>query len=437
MHGVPSNVMTDPRKLAIANELARARQFNLDLLSQVPEELSNRVLHPDFRPLRWHMGHVGMFESWMILEQAKGGQPPDKELARIYSTEYPRSELHDLPPMETALSFSAAVRDEVLAYLDTVDLDAEHQLTRNGYIFHNVITHEYQHTETIAYLLQHASLEFEQQPQIENSASPYAPEAVMIPGGEYAVGRQLEEPLFSYDNEWPRHKVKLTDFLLNDSPSTNSDFLEFLSAGGYERKELWSDAGWRWRNETEADKPFYWRPEGNGDWIQKTITGSIPLPLSHPVTLISFHEAQAFANFNGMRLPTEAEWEVAASWDPQQGRQLLYPWGDRNPPPADARHGQPLGWTEPAGKRRNRSPLGLYDMIGNIWEWTSTPFDGYPGFKPFPYPGYSEVWFDGLHQVVRGGCFVTGAPMLRATFRNWFYPRTRERFIGVRLARDA
>ena len=428
--------MTDNRKASLAAEIKRVREISLAQIDMVPATSLERMLHPDFRPLRWHLGHIGMFEDWWILQKAGGLPPTNAHLSHIYSTEYPRSELGNLPPIEDAIAFSGAVRDRVLDFLDRADLDADDPLLHDGYIFRNVITHEYQHTETIAYGMQMVDLGLDlQDPLTESQPLPVRRE-VHVPGGEYPIGRLRDEAHFSYDNEWPRHKVLLNDYYLDDYPVTNAEYLEFIEGGGYGRKELWGPEGWAWRESTDASQPLYWRQEAGG-WVQKTILGSLQLPLTHPVMLVSWFEAEAYANFRGKRLPTEAEWEVAACWDPDQGRQLTYPWGDDAPTAEWVQYADPWGWTAPAGEFLNRSPLGLYDMTGNIWEWTSTPFEGYPGFEAYPYAGYSQVWFDGLHRIARGGSFATQAPMLRATFRNWFYPRTRERFIGIRLARDA
>jgi iron(II)-dependent oxidoreductase len=429
--------LNDNRKDALAIELNRVRDLSLQLINQVPAEHLGTILHPDFRPLRWHIGHVGMFESWWILQQIMGGAPPDEQLAYLYSTEYPREQLHDLPTVETAIEFSRNVREQVLDYLQQVDLDHGHPLTANGYIFENIITHEYQHTETIAYLMQMIDPGRKVRELPSSVTEPPPRREIAIPGGTYTLGRLQSEPLFSYDNEWPRHAVELGAFLLDEYPTTNAEYLEFVEDDGYRNRELWSADGWAWLRSVDGTHPLYWRRDEDGAWLQQSFSGSFPLPRDHPVMLVGWYEAEAYARYRGKRLPTEAEWEIAAAWSPEAGRQLIYPWGDDPPTPDSAHFGDLQGWSEPVTAFRNTSPFGLQDMIGNIWEWTSTPFDGYPGFKPHPYPEYSQVWFDGFHRIARGGCFVTHHPMLRATFRNWFYPRTRERFIGIRLAKDA
>ncbi len=427
--------MTDPRKTAIEGDLTAARNLILNLWNRVPDRDLNRTLHPDFRPLRWHLGHVGMYESRWVIEQAQGGACPDAELCYLFSTENPQSRLEDLPPREEVLAFSTRVRELALEFLEQVDLDAANPLTRDGYVFQNVLTHEYQHVETITYQLQMLELDLSAANDLDvTTEAPPKNREIHVPAGEHAVGRMRADPLFSYDNEWPRHTVQLDEFLLAQYPCTNAEFLEFVVDAGYRRKEFWSPEGWQWKQQTGAVQPLYWRAEHRA-WRQKTITGEIALPRAHPVMLIAYYEAEAYARYRGMRLPTEAEWEVAAAWDPDRGRQRTYAWGDEAPNSGRARYGQPLGWTAPVGQSGNVTPGGLHGMTGNIWEWTSTPFDGYPGFAAYPYPEYSQQWFDGQHRVVRGGSFASQAPMLRASFRNWFYPRTRERFIGVRLAR--
>jgi gamma-glutamyl hercynylcysteine S-oxide synthase len=217
---------------------------------------------------------------------------------------------------------------------------------------------------------------------------------------------------------------------------TNGDFLGFIAAGGYSRPEFWSDAGRRWLAESGAQAPKYWF-SSEGDWMTRVMDRTGRVDPRHPVCHVSWYEAEAFARFAGKRLPTEIEWEAAASWDPATGRKRVFPWGDEPASPELANLDQ-LGFgTAPVGAyRSNVSPIGCYGMIGDVWEWTSSDFRAWPGFEAFPYREYSEVFFGDEYKVLRGGSWATRPGAARNTFRNWDYPIRRQIFSGFRCARD-
>jgi ergothioneine biosynthesis protein EgtB len=232
------------------------------------------------------------------------------------------------------------------------------------------------------------------------------------------------------DNERPRHRVELGDYWIDRYPVTNGQYRQFIQADGYENSQWWTEAGWHWRLQHKITQPLYW--SADGAWDQ------------HPVCGVSWYEAAAYARFCGKRLPTEAEWEKAASWNPATARSQLYPWGD--PALTDtncdrakyANHFHQVGWTTPVNAYgANQSPLGCRDMLGNVWEWTDSWFQGYDGFQPYPYVGYSQVFFDGQHRVLRGGSWATRPWALRNSFRNWYYPTMRQLFAGFRCATSA
>jgi iron(II)-dependent oxidoreductase len=262
---------------------------------------------------------------------------------------------------------------------------------------------------------------------------------VKIPAGPFQMGSDgFPNVPFIYDNEQPVYTVHLDDFKMDRNLVTNADFAAFISSGGYAKESLWSAEGWQWKEENKIAAPLFWRRDsGDEYWRTQEMFEISEMQPDLPVTGVSWHEAEAYARFVGKRLPTEAEWEKAASWDPSTGTRRCFSWGNELP----ARHlanfndnlygPTPVG-TFPAGK----SAYGCFDMTGNVWEWTSTPFAGYPGFKYFPYPEYSETWFDGDHRVLKGGSWVTRAPILRCSFRNFFRPRFRIAFAGFRCAAD-
>ena len=262
---------------------------------------------------------------------------------------------------------------------------------------------------------------------------PVPDEMIEIPAGPFVMGTDC--PDFAYDNERRAHEVDLPAFALDPAPVTHRAYLEFIAAGGYREREFWSEAGWRWREETAAEAPLYWRRGEDGRWRRRRFDREAEPPPDEPVTHVSYWEAEAYARFAGKRLPTEAEWEKAALWDPAAGRARAYPWGDEPPTPERANLDQlafgpaPVG-AYPAGV----SAYGVHQMVGDVWEWTSSDFLPYPGFAAFPYPEYSEVFFGSDHKVLRGGSWATRPAVARGTCRNWDYPIRRQIFTGIRCA---
>jgi iron(II)-dependent oxidoreductase len=206
--------------------------------------------------------------------------------------------------------------------------------------------------------------------------------------------------------------------------------------GGYQKESLWSPEGWKWRQESGVEAPKYWLRDGT-DWCVRVMDRIRSVDPTLPVCHVCFYEAEAFARYAGKRLPTEKEWEVAASWDPARGRARRYPWGDEPATAERANLDQLAFGLAPVGAyAANWSPLGCYGMIGDVWEWTSSDFLPYPGYETFPYPEYSEVFFGNEYKVLRGGSWATRPGVIRNSFRNWDYPIRRQIFSGFRCARD-
>ena len=257
---------------------------------------------------------------------------------------------------------------------------------------------------------------------------------VRFPGGEVEHG--TDDRSTAYDNERPAHVVHVPPFWIDAHPVTNGEYLAFIEAGAYEQADVWSPDGWSWRQEAELSAPLYWE-RGHAAWTERFMDVLEPLSPRKPVSHICYWEADAYARWAGKRLPTEVEWEAAASWDPATASKGSYPWGEAAPSHDHANldallFGTTLVGSYPAGV----SPIGCWGMIGNVWEWTSTDFGGYPGYETFPYPEYSEVFFNEGTKVLRGGSWATRFGAIRNTFRNWDYPIRRQIFSGVRCARD-
>jgi iron(II)-dependent oxidoreductase len=258
---------------------------------------------------------------------------------------------------------------------------------------------------------------------------------VLIPGGAFTMGTSTEP--WALDNERPAHQVDVPAFFIDRAAVTNGQYAAFIDAGGYDDPRWWSPAGWQHRQSAGLTAPAHWQRDGDG-WAATTFGRTARVVPDEPVVHVCYHEAAAYAAWAGKRLPTEAEWEKAARHDPATGRSRRYPWGDD---PPDARHAnlgqQHLRPAAAGAFPEGVSPAGVHQLIGDVWEWTSTDFHGYPGFAAFPYREYSEVFFGPDYKVLRGGSFGTDRSACRGTFRNWDYPIRRQIFSGFRCARSA
>ncbi len=267
---------------------------------------------------------------------------------------------------------------------------------------------------------------------------------------------------FAYDNERPRHTVELEAFRVGAAPITNGSWMSFAEGGGYERREWWSDEAWHWKEEYDITHPGAWTDDGR-EWRLGRLEALHP---AKPVVHVSWFEADAFAKAHGVRLPTEAEWEKAATWDQATQTKRSWPWGEdapQAPAPgvrrlsADAHLGLPSHHGSGASSARRlranldarvygtapvgaypagASPCGALAMVGDVWEWTGSELRGYPGFVADPYKEYSEVFFGPDYKVLRGGSWATASRVAVPTFRNWDLPERRQIFAGVRIAQD-
>jgi iron(II)-dependent oxidoreductase len=300
-----------------------------------------------------------------------------------------------------------------------------------------IVQHEQQHDETMLATHQlrvgDPVLHAPTPPAPTDAARP--PAEVLVPAGPFVMGTSTEP--WALDNERPAHTVQVPAFAIDTTPVTCGRFVEFIEAGGYDQPQWWTGAGWRHRGEAGLAGPLFWHRDADGSWWRTRFGVTERVPPDEPVCHVGYYEAEAFARWAGRRLPTEAEWEKAARFDQATGRSRRYPWGDDDPGPEHANLGQRHLRPAPAGSYpAGESPLGVRQLIGDVWEWTSSEFAGYPGFNAFPYREYSEVFFGLGYRVLRGGSFGTDAAACRGTFRNWDYPIRRQIFAGFRCARD-
>ncbi|MDQ3890131.1 MAG: ergothioneine biosynthesis protein EgtB [Actinomycetota bacterium] len=427
-------------KEKVRGELLAARRRTLDLLARLPDDELVRPHSAIMSPLVWDLAHLGHFEElWLV--RALGDEPlADARYDDIYDAfRHERSERPSLPllPPSQARGYIGFVRERALELLEAVDLDDRERLTADGFVYGMVVQHEHQHNETMLATLQ--LREGEPYPLSEPEPPPVerpADTEVLVPQGPFLLGTD-DEP-WAYDNERRAHEVDLPSFWIDAGAVTNDAFLSFVDAGGYGDRRWWSEAGWEWCREERAESPRFWRREPDASWSVVRFGRAEPLALAAPVQHVSWYEADAYARWVDKRLPTEAEWEKAASWDAEAGRKRSFPWGDD--PPTAARANTAHGWFRPlpAGSfPAGASPYGCQQMIGDVWEWTASDFLPYRGFEAFPYREYSEVFFGSEYKVLRGGSWATHGTVARPTFRNWDLPVRRQIFAGFRCARDA
>jgi iron(II)-dependent oxidoreductase len=430
--------MTQDLRLAVAAELERARARTALLTDAVDDAELVRQHSPLMSPLVWDLAHVGNQEELWLVRDVGGREPVRRDIDELYDAfKHPRGDRPALPllgPAE-ARAYVGQVRDKALDVLDRVRLDEGRPLLADGFAFGMIVQHEQQHDETMLATHQLRAgapvLTSDPPPQ---SRVPVSGE-VLVPGGPFAMGTDTEA--WALDNERPAHTVEVPAFFIDAAPVTNSQYAEFIAAGGYDDPRWWSERGWAHRQAAGLTAPLHWQRDGDG-WAATTFGRTAPIVPDEPVVHVCFFEAQAYAAWAGRRLPTEAEWEKAARFDPATGRSRRFPWGDEAPEPRHANLGQRHLSPAPVGAYpEGASPLGVHQLIGDVWEWTSSGFHPYPGFAVFPYEEYSQVFFGGDYQVLRGGSFGTDRAACRGTFRNWDHPIRRQIFSGFRCARDA
>ncbi len=439
-------------KQRLVRQMEESRKRTLAMLEPLDDPVLTASHSELMAPLVWDLAHVGYFEELWISRRIDGRPPLIAEHDDIYDAfRHSRADRAELPLLDPvrARRYLKAVRELTLATLETIDLDRRDPLLADGYIFGLVLQHEQQHRETMLQTLQlwggkyppAADPEMLLPPEaaaasVTDAAAAVGPAAeTLVEGGEFLLGD--DGAAWAYDNERPHHVVTVAPFRIDTAPVTNRAYAAFIGDGGYRRESLWSPAGLEWLAGAGSgtDAPLGWQPEGDGDWSRLRFGHVETLPADEPVQHVNFHEAEAFARWAGRRLPTEIEWEYAAS---NGSRKTSWPWGEEGPARSRANLGAGSYRPAPVGSLpKGASRSGLVHLLGDVWEWTSSRFTGYPGFEAFPYREYSEVFFDGDYRVLRGGSWATEPGAIRTTFRNWDVPARRQIFAGFRCARDA
>jgi ergothioneine biosynthesis protein EgtB len=407
--------------------LADARRQTDKLFDLVcPDALYDRPI-PERHRIIFYLGHLEAFDWNLLRPHIPDVEPFDPRFDRLFAFGIdpvdgglPSDTPSDWPSVAEIRNYNHRVRQ-------TLD-DADHA----GLLLHMALEHRLMHAETLAYMLHQLPLDrkrAESQARVPQG-EPVRSERIEIPGGCATLGL-ARNGAFGWDNEFDQHQTGVPAFTIDRYKVTNAGYLQFVEAGGYQDRSLWSDAAWQWKSDARITHPAFWK-QVDGEWRYRAMFDEIPLPSDWPV-YVSRAEAAAYAQWAGQRLPTEAEWHRAV-YATSDGADRQFPWGDDPPEPA---HGYfDFARWDPAPVNafpRARSAFGLDGLLANGWEWTATPFAPFSGFGIHPgYPGYSADFFDGKHYVLKGGSPRTAACMLRRSFRNWFQPHYQYVYAGFR-----
>ncbi len=390
---ITTSVPTQTATADIVAALSASRERTFALVSRLEGDALERVHSPLLSPLVWDLGHIAAFEDLWI-SRTFGTEMLEPELIPVYDAdETPRRDRGTLPFLRTeaARDYLRRTRAHTLGLIASEN-PPDHLAAR----LELIIRHELQHNETMSQTLQVAGLAT----GLEHGADPtiscddHGLELIPLAGGSLLIGAASDG--FAYDNERPRHQVEVASFQIGRFPVSNAAWQDFMADGGYHRRELWSEPGWRWRRAEGIEAPLYW----NADGSLRRFDRRQPILATDPVCHISYFEAEAFARHHAARLPTEFEWEAAATIEPRGPEQLL--------------HG----------------------VQNSVWQWTSSEFNRYRGFRADPYPEYSEQFFGHGYRVLRGGAWLSSPRVATIPFRNWDLPERRQIFSGLRLARD-
>lgn len=449
-----SATVAHPSVIELDAQLREARQRTLELINDLSDE---QMIGPRLgivNPLRWEVGHVGYFQEYWVLRHFRGEAPTQPEADRLYdSARIAHDTRWDLPIPSKAdtLAYIQRILERVT---ERVGIDEGRKINGydEAYFIRLALLHECMHAEAITYTRQALGYPAPKMGiAVRNAPEQRAETAdgrcwattggplgdAEVPGGTFMMGSTSDQ-VFIFDNEQWAHPVTLSAFLIARTAVSNAEFMTFVEDGGYDRRELWTEEGWRWRETAQAQHPVYWQRQAGGPWLRRNFERWVPLEDRLPVLHVNWYEADAYCRWAGRRLPTEAEWEMAASAEPPSGRaalnlhKRLFPWGDE--PPTSERAN--LDWCAlgcvpvdalPAGE----SAFGCRQMIGNVWEWTASNFGPYPGFSPGPYREYSAPWF-GDHKALRGGCWTTRSGLIRNAYRNYYQPHRNDVWAGFR-----
>jgi len=418
----------------LVDALLDARQVELEMLDGLSDAQMLGERAHFLEPPIWEMGHVGWFQEYWILRHLDGAAsllPGSDAIYEAFHVPYKRRWEHAYPSRRATAGYIAEVLSRSVARLDGRAPTAE-----DTYFYTLAAQHEDMHAENLAAIMQTRAFGGPPRSRIDPAwVAPavdpaYGPHDVLVPGGTFMLGATPDEP-FVFDNEKWAHPVEVKPFRIAATAVTNAEFHAFVDDGGYQRREVWARRGWDWRRRANVEHPLFWTCV-DGRWCERRFGRIVTLEPWHPVVHVNWYEAEAYCRWAGRRLPTEAEWELAATFDPATGRKRRFPWGDDAPTPARANLDWRAGGTiDVRALPDGDSAVGCRQMIGNVWEWVEDTFAPYPGFVCDPYREYSEPYF-GQKKVLRGGAWTTRTRLIRATWRNFFKRQRRNIFAGLR-----
>lgn len=377
----------------LIEQLEQSQSLLLALVEDLDETEFKTQFHPDLSPAGWHLGHCVYTECYWLHEQLRGDNSVTTRLAELYTppriAKAERGRL--LPHKDSLLSWAREIQAFNLNYLHNLPPDLlEHDLLKDDYLLHFLRQHNSQHYETMLMVLSQKELgRHRDNPGIESPLQPsrLCDKRVSIPAGHYRIGG--EHPI-AYDNELPKQHAELGSFSISKFPVSNAEFLAFMEDQAYQNQQFWTEEGRQWQKQHHITHPDHWRQNDSGHWYAVGLNGSYELVDSEPVSGLSHYEAGAFANWAAGQLPHEYQWEAA-------------------------------------------SRAGVLEKTGRVWEWCRNCFQPYDGFSAFPYPDYSQPWFDKRHFTLRGGSLHTRPAIRRPGFRNFYAADKRHIFAGLRL----
>ena len=450
----------------LLSEFTQVRKKTMQLFK--PLRIEDAVMQSDSfgSPANWHIAHVTWFFQ-KLLEKHGAMLESEISISSSFNLEYLNSYYQRFgkilskqergkfprPTVKQTLDYRSFIDKKVTKFLkercsSSTTTSSENANAMTDELQYDMILgmqHEMQHQELMIYDFQHFFERFPDpsdnyepliinEPPKESETLGVSSKMVDVPGGIFEVGYNGNS--FCYDNELPEHKVYLQPFRMDVAPVTNGEYMKFIEGAGYEDYRYWLADGWELVKEQQWNAPLYWVKDENNVWKKKDFHGLRRIDPDEPVVNVSYYEADAYARWAGKRLPTESEWEKAASWNDELQRKTLYPWGDHRPIPKHANLLESYLWAPskvgayPAGK----SYYGCHQMIGDVWEWTSSEYVLYPGFRS-KFSEYTDKWTIN-QKVLRGGCFATPTAQIRNSYRNYFKPHERILFAGFRCAED-
>jgi ergothioneine biosynthesis protein EgtB len=416
------------RRSRLLSRLCDARAATDALFDLVkPEFLFERPIAERHR-LAFYVGHLEAFD-WNLLIAPLGLRSRTRPLDNLFAFgidpvdgQLPSDQPSDWPPLgeflryrrQTRVQLDAAMHRDDRGVLENPAIDQ---------LLNVAIEHRQMHAETLSYLLHRMPFDCKRGPEVDSPPllRTVIPQTVHVPAGTTRLGADRSADAFGWDNEFESHRVDVPAFVIDKYKVTNQQYLAFLDDGGYERRELWNDADWVWKETNDIRHPSFWLQD-DGRWYWRSMFNAVSLPPDWPV-YVSHAEASAYARWAGRALPSEAQWQRAAFG--AEGNTKVDDFSEPplrfDPAAVDADECEPKG------------PHAVVGMRGNGWEWTSSVFAPFPGFRRFDfYPGYSEPFFDGRHFVLKGGSVRTAASILRPSFRNWFQPHYPYVYAGFR-----